>query len=372
MKSKSLILMAIAMVCGLAAAYTTAKLTAKGNEETETVLVANTEIKIGTVLKEPDKLFVAAEYKKGTAMGAVTNIEMLKDKIVTRTIRPGNYVNGEDLTSNFGITPPKGTKAMSIKVTPDAAVAGFILPGSRVDVLATIAENEKTEVLTILQNQEVLAVDKVSVRPDGQSAMDVNNVTLAVTPYNAQKLELALRKSGGVVRLLLRDQNDAQIHQLSGSRSLTDKSVDFGQGETVVPRALAANADIPVGTVIDEPERMFHTVPVATLPDRGFLEIDLAKLKGQTVQVPLFKDSVVTGKHFDVLNATGETTKNLDPVRSILFIQNGAKDPQVVIYENGVMLPTEQVNTQAPAPRKPSPVNQMTNDNDKKPAKKPS
>src|SRR3954468_21365466 len=99
MKSKSIVLMVIAMVCGLGAAYTTAKLTAKGSEENETVLVANQEIKIGTVLKDPEKYFTQAEYKKGTAPGAVTDIEKLKDKIVTRTIRAGNFVNSEDLSS---------------------------------------------------------------------------------------------------------------------------------------------------------------------------------------------------------------------------------------------------------------------------------
>jgi len=43
----------------------TARLTAKGQDETEKVLVASSEIKIGTVVKEPEKLFVEIDYKKG-------------------------------------------------------------------------------------------------------------------------------------------------------------------------------------------------------------------------------------------------------------------------------------------------------------------
>jgi Flp pilus assembly protein CpaB len=352
MKSKSLILMVIAMGCGLAAAYTTAKLTAKSSEETDTVLVANSEIKIGTVIKEPEKLFTAAEYKKGTALGAVTDIEKIKDKIVTRTIRAGNFVNGEDLSSNFGITPPKGTKAMSIKVTPDASVAGFVLPGSRVDILATICEqNDKPEVITILQNQEVLAVDTVSVRPDGQSAMQtVNNVTLAVKPFDAQRLELALRKSGGVVRLLLRDQNDTTTTRIAPAKNLTDASIDFGAGDAIVPKALAATRDLTVGTVIDEPEKMFQAVPVAAMPERGFLEGDMSKLKGKTLQVPLFKDSFATAKHFEIAPGAGKmvTAAANEPVRTILYIQNGGREPQTVVYQDGVMITSEGGGSRTP------------------------
>src|SRR5262245_293637 len=98
MKSKSLVLMVVAMGCGLVAAYTTARLTAK-NDDDEKVLVANTEIKIGTVLKEPEKLFVEVPYKRGTAPNAVDNFEKMKDKCVTRTVRAGQFIVSEDLTT---------------------------------------------------------------------------------------------------------------------------------------------------------------------------------------------------------------------------------------------------------------------------------
>lgn len=362
MKSKSLVLMVVAMGCGLVAAYTTAKLTAKGGEDDEMILVANSEIKIGTVVKEPEKLFVLSPHKKGTAPGAVQDIEKLKDKILTRSLRPGNFVTFEDLSSNFGISPPKGTKAMAIKVTADAAVGGFIMPGCRVDVLATIAEqNEKIEVLTVLQNQEVLAVDKISVRPDGQSAVDtINNVTLAVTPQNAQKLELALRKSGGIVRLLLRDQNDTVINRLPSTKGLTESGGEFGSiaSDGVLIKALVAKTDLKPGTVIDDPEKTFTSTNVAILPERGYQEADLGKLKGQTIRVPVFKDSFVTVKHFELqADEVAKTQQPAappppEPVRTVLFIQNGGKEPQMVVYQDGVMVTGESV---APAP-KPFPV----------------
>jgi pilus assembly protein CpaB len=380
MKSKSLILMVVAMGCGLVAAYTTAKLTAKGADETEKVLVATGEIKVGTVLKEPEKLFVEIDYKKGTAPNSVSDLERMKDKVVTRTVRPGQFLVTDDLSSNFGISPPKGTKGMSIKVTPDSAVAGFIMPGSRVDVMATIVENnnQKPKVMTVLQNQEVLAVDRISVRPDGQSAVEaINTVTLAVTPQNAQKLELAVRLSGGVVRLLLRDQNDTTITRINTRESLADSGNDFGTAEagTTVIRALAARDDVKPGTVIDDPERFFTAVAVANAPANGFLEGDLAKLKGLTLRVPLFKDGVVTAKHFDEkdivdaaanLTATGSAVR--EPTRHVLFIQNGGKEPQMIVFQDGVMVTGEQQNRQ-PAPPSPAPPKPDTKDEPKPDAK---
>lgn len=366
MKSKSLILMVVAMGCGLVAAYTTARLTAKNNDDDEKVLVANTEIKIGTVLKEPEKLFVEVPYKKGTAPNAINGIEKMKDKIVTRTVRAGQFIVPDDLSTNFGITPPKGTKAMAIKVDMASVVGGFVMPGSRVDVMATLGDNhsgQKPKVMTVLQNQEVLAVDRISVRPDGTAAVEaINTVTLAVTPQNAQRLELALKLSGGVVRLLLRDQNDnnyARINPLENLTDITMSDNSGGPGETTqAVRALAARDDLKPGTVIDDPEKLFHPVPVGALPERGYLDADLSKLKGQTIRVPLFKGSFVTVKHFEDIRGDarpGATVKGgspPEPVRHVMFIQDGRKEAQMVVYQDGVMV---QGETRPPAPTSPKP-----------------
>jgi pilus assembly protein CpaB len=375
MKSKSLMLMVVAMGCGLVAAYTTAKLTAKGADDTEKVYVATNEIKVGTVLKEPEKLFAEIDYKKGTAPNAMNDLEKMKDKVVTRTVRPGQFLVPDDLSTNFGISPPKGTKGMSIKVTPDSAVAGFIMPGSRVDVMATIIENsnsQKPKVMTVLQNQEVLAVDRISVRPDGQSAVEaINTVTLAVTPQNAQKLELAVRLSGGVVRLLLRDQNDTTITRINTRENLADTGNEFGGTESTTSpiRALAARDDLNPGTTIDDPEKYFTAVTLANVPASGYLESDIAKLKGLTLRVPLFKDSIVTAKHFDEKeisaaaanpSATGGAGVQVvrEPVRHVLFIQNGGKEAQMIVYQDGIVVNSDQPTLKpvgSSTPQPPSP-----------------
>jgi pilus assembly protein CpaB len=368
--------MAIAMGCGLVAAYTTARLTAKSNDEDEKVLVANTEIKIGTVLKEPDKLFVEVPYKKGTAPNAVLDLERMKDKILTRTVRAGQFIVPDDLSSNFGITPPKGTKAMGIKVDLASVVGGFVMPGSRVDVMATLGDNhsgQKPKVVMVLQNQEVLAVDRISVRPDGAAAVEtINTVTLAVTPQNALRLELALKQSGGIVRLLLRDQNDTQTVRLNPIDTLGDTAFsDLAGGvDGQAVKALAAKDDLKPGQVIDDPEKFFHPVLVAALPDRGYLDADLSKLKGQTIQVPLFKGSFVTVKHFEEAKTDAKTdvaskpAPPPEPERHVMFIQDGRREAQMVVYQNGVIV---QGDTRPPTPPNPQPK-QENKKTDEKPA----
>ena len=115
---------------------------------------------------------------------------------------------------------PSGMRAYSVKV-PDVAqgVAGFILPGNRVDVLLSMGDiggsNETGggSTTTLLQNVEILAVDqKMDAPADNKvDTKDLRSVTLLVTPQQANQLDLGQNK--GVLHLALRnieDDNNAQ------------------------------------------------------------------------------------------------------------------------------------------------------------------
>lgn len=377
MKSKTLVLMFVAIGCGLVAAYLTARLTANPAEEKEWVLVANTEIKIGTVVKEPEKLFVQQQFPKGFARGAVNDMEKFKDKIVTRTVRTGDYIRADDLSANFGIVPPKGTKAMAIKVKPEEIVGGFVMPGSRVDVMARLnRHNSEPEVQTVLQNQEVLAVDQSVVRPDGQSASaTVNTVSLAVKPEDAMRLEWALGMSGGSVRLLLRDQNDTEVRPLRPVKNL-DRSPDSPDADpSLLPptavKVFVALEDIKPGTRIEDATKFFKLVPMAQVPERAFSEKDLDKLKGLTVKVHVFKEHFLTGKHFEGgVTGTATAATPAKPVdMHVMFISNGGKQPEKNVYVNG-QLEFGGDNTPkpaaAPAPVTPTPKDDQSGKRDRK------
>ena len=115
---------------------------------------------------------------------------------------------------------PKGMRAYSVKV-PDVAqgVAGFILPGNRVDVLLSLGEisgsNETGggSTTTLLQNVEILAVDQKMDAPSDNKVdtKDLRSVTLLVNPQQANLLDLGQNK--GMLHLALRNLEDNKAAQ---------------------------------------------------------------------------------------------------------------------------------------------------------------
>jgi pilus assembly protein CpaB len=93
-----------------------------------------------------------------------------------------------------------------------AGVAGFILPGNKVDVLLTVSgsglNDAASRTITLLQGVEILAVDQRVEAPaeNKVDAKELRSVTLLVTPDQAAKLDLGQNK--GVLHLSLRNPED--------------------------------------------------------------------------------------------------------------------------------------------------------------------
>src|SRR5271166_1984042 len=115
---------------------------------------------------------------------------------------------------------PPGMRAYSVKV-PDVAqgVAGFILPGNRVDVLLSLGEISGTHetgggsTITLLENVEILAVDQKMDAPSDNKVdtKDLRSVTLLVTPQQANRLDLGQNK--GMLHLAIRNREDNEAAQ---------------------------------------------------------------------------------------------------------------------------------------------------------------
>ena len=80
-------------------------------------------------------------------------------------------------------------RAVSVRVNDVVGVAGFLLPGNRVDVVAPTGERSDTLTETVVQNAKVLAVDQIA-SSDKNEPVVVRAVTLEVTPADAEKLIL--------------------------------------------------------------------------------------------------------------------------------------------------------------------------------------
>ena len=105
-------------------------------------------------------------------------------------------------------------RAFTISTNVASGVAGFILPGNKVDVLMTLTAGGAKDVTgggsttTLLQNVEILAVDqKVEAPADNKvDSTNLRSVTLLVTPTSAAKLSLG--QSKGTLHLTLRNPED--------------------------------------------------------------------------------------------------------------------------------------------------------------------
>jgi pilus assembly protein CpaB len=118
--------------------------------------------------------------------------------------------------SGIGLTVkiPEGMRAVSVRSNDVVGVAGFLYPGSHVDVLVTskienVAREASTpRTQTILANVEVLtAGQKIEPDPTGKPET-VNVVTLLLKPEDGEKLVLA--SSQGSIQFVLRNGADKQ------------------------------------------------------------------------------------------------------------------------------------------------------------------
>jgi pilus assembly protein CpaB len=145
--------------------------------------------------------------------------------------------------SGFGVAPmiPTGMRAVSVRVNDVAGVAGFVLPGMRVDVLVTGKPPgaDDTFTATVLQNVTVLSAGQ-TIQTDGKSqSMSVPVVTLLVDPLQAESLALAATE--GHIQLVLRNSSDHNV-DATAKRELRDL---YGRGAVAEPEPPPAPRPAP-------------------------------------------------------------------------------------------------------------------------------
>ena len=105
---------------------------------------------------------------------------------------------------------PDGMRATAVKTNEVTNIAGFMFPGSHVDVLVTLKPDNNAssmETRTVLQNVLVLSTGtKMDPDPNGKPE-NVNVVTLLVTPEQSEKLALA--QNQGTIHFVLRNSGDS-------------------------------------------------------------------------------------------------------------------------------------------------------------------
>ncbi|MBW7850750.1 MAG: Flp pilus assembly protein CpaB [Rhodospirillales bacterium] len=224
MKKRAFAMLAIAIVLGLVSVFLVQDWLARqapppAPEATlpvTKVVVARSQMTFGTRIRQD--LVRLVDWPAGTVpVGAFTSIDELVGKdgerVALRTIEPdepilASKVSGANGRATLSTVLPMEKRAVTIRVNDVLGVAGFVLPGDRVDVLLTRDQQQRAPVTDILlQNIRVLGVDQdANERKDKPTV--ARAVTLEVTPAEAQKLTLGSQV--GTLSLALRNLSDAE------------------------------------------------------------------------------------------------------------------------------------------------------------------
>jgi pilus assembly protein CpaB len=142
-------------------------------------------------------------HSKAELIGRGVVIPMVRNEMVL-----ANKVAVEGVGAGLSSRIPQGMRAVSLRVNDVVSVAGFVKPGTRVDVLLTGTPKGGGDVMvttTVLENVEVLTTGQ-EMSDNGKPKPDTTVVTLLVSPEDAQKLTLA--SQGGRIQLALRNPLD--------------------------------------------------------------------------------------------------------------------------------------------------------------------
>ena len=236
MRTKSLVLLGLALGCGLVASIGISQIieqnkgTPQAAVETQPILVAMTAIAGQEQLTE--KNIKLEQWPKDIIpKGALTKLEEIEGRRIKYSIAPGepilqNKLVGDDDKRATTDVPP-GYRLKAVHADAVSAVGNLIQPGDRVDVLVYLKSNFKggaqdAGTTTILQDIKVFAVND-QWRPgdsgEGES-IPVKNVTLLLTPKQVEILTLA--SESGKVSLVLRSPDDKLTAGISDGTTRKD------------------------------------------------------------------------------------------------------------------------------------------------------
>lgn len=189
---------------------------------TQPVVVAATDLELGAELRIDDLRVVQwpATAVPAGAFGnpaEITGRGLIMPVIQNEPILPMKLASKE---AGAGLPPiiPAGMRAVSVRVNEVIGVAGYVLPGTRVDVIATQSPTNRHEDMTskvVITNAQVLAAGTKLEQTDKGKPIPVNVVTLLVSPEESERLALS---GEGRLQLALRNPLDNTTPATSGIR----------------------------------------------------------------------------------------------------------------------------------------------------------
>jgi len=303
MKAKSMILIVIALVCGLVASIGVSQVMSRGNQggpviEERTVLVTSKDIDIGDKLNAENVRMEKFPVDR-VPEGALSDIEEVEGQYAGARFYAGEFVVAKRLMAEAQTPVPDGSRVFPIRVSRDY-VSNLVKPGDRVDISLFISQSGRggsgKMVKTILTNVRIYSVnDKLNRggEEDGNVAA-VKSITVLVTHEQAERLSLA--QEVGKLSLLLRSHSDTtEISSTSGVdiQELLGQGPDDADPDSTADRKnegefmdfLNQNGQQPGAPPVPVAPVAVHTMDIFT-PD-GVMRFEFSDEKELPKQVPV-------------------------------------------------------------------------------------
>jgi pilus assembly protein CpaB len=278
------------LVAGLASLViyrlVTARVAANAKAGQTKVLVAAFNLEQGALVRDADLKVV--DWAGPAPANAVRKKEDIVGRGVIAAVYEGEPVVETRLAprgagAGLAALIPQGMRAVAVKVNEVVGVAGFVVPGMRVDVLISGVppdqRNSGSETKTILQNIEVLSAGQSFQKDAEGKPVTTQVVNLLVTPEQAETLSLASNESH--IQLVLRNPLD-RAEAITPGRALSQLF-----GRLPEPKPVVAAAPRPVK----------KPAPAKIAPPPVTVEVKVVEvLHGSKKTVEKFTDSLEVGR----------------------------------------------------------------------------
>ncbi len=340
MRPKSLLLLALALGCGLVASIGISQVMDKNGEtvvgyETESIYVALVNINLNDPI-DASMVQLQDWPKDKIPQGAITSLEELENRrprtaiIQGEPMLEGKLLAQGEVHDPIGNIPP-GMRLKTISVDAEKSAAGLLSPGDRVDIQLFVSRNPGAGIpmartRVILQNIRIFAVDQTVQRATdgGEGRAVAKTVSLLLTPGQANKIALA--EQVGELNLIPRSPDDEAVAD-DTEISMDDLWADRDSRNTR--------------------EREQGPKPEAQAPSTGgFLSGLMAQVKKAAEEKPPFVMTILEAEQVREVEFDPYTGK---PIRDTDTMRRGAAAPPVPATPASVLAPAPPATSGAEA-----------------------
>jgi pilus assembly protein CpaB len=236
----------------------------KAAPATAHIVLAAKNLEIGTVLKEED--VTLSDWSGPVPLGSTARVQDLVGRGVTTTMYAKEPVIDSRLApkgagGGLAAMIPPGMRAVAVRVNEVVGVAGFVVPGMRVDVLISgntpgSSSSQGTITRTLLQNVEVLSAGQDFKKDAEGKPVVVQVINLLTTPEQAEQLSLAAGQTQ--IQLVLRNPLDRTAVNTPGTsmnQIFSGRKIPISQmvADDSTPRPRAPRPAPPQHSVVAPP-----------------------------------------------------------------------------------------------------------------------